>query len=108
VSDGDEWKDEPLLPPGDIGFSMLHLSPEEKAEEDRLRAERVALGDLIYPTLPLFRADTACAKCGHARARAQYMTHRFTTQFGSHDGIIRTCKRCRYMWPERALDSEAP
>jgi predicted nucleic-acid-binding Zn-ribbon protein len=54
-----------------------------------------------------YRADARCVKCGYNIAASKYWD---TTMRGGVvvdcDGfIVRTCKRCGYVWDEKPLDS---
>jgi len=101
----DGWNDDPQ--PVFFGFSAL--TEEEKQELIRRNAEATAMGNLLYPTLPIYTGDTArCVKCGGTKVHSRYVAPLLArSELGEHDGVMRTCKRCDFSWHERALDAEA-
>ena len=54
-------------------------------------------------------SDTApCPKCGHKKLMTKYMTGREPTARVHFEHIERTCKNCRYSFPQRVLAESKP
>jgi DNA-directed RNA polymerase subunit M/transcription elongation factor TFIIS len=104
--DGEAWKGDSQKWPS---FSYLFGEPltdeQRQAQKDKAEAEAM-LAELAYPTLPMYRADELCAKCGSHRARLAYCDiGRYPQRFGkTGSGLLVTCKRCGHSWARRPLD----
>lgn len=110
MSDGEDWKGEPDPSYGFGLFGMLRpQTPEEKAKAAEARKLAIAKGTLAYQTLGRFDPKTTCIKCGSAKShRARYIGVDYDhVNLGEHEGIQRTCRRCKHTWYERTLDGEA-
>jgi predicted nucleic-acid-binding Zn-ribbon protein len=114
----ESWKSEDDDARGYFSFSIGgDESPEQKEKREAERALAALRGDVMWPTLPRFREETRCPKCGSTECalaewlqatRAACISREFI--IWPHETIERSCRRCSFQWYERPLDAreEAP